>query len=286
MSQFTNYGENKVADYFRGQGLTLPSSWYIAPLSAYSDSSVTEITSLGLSRAAVTRSLANFSGTQGSGTTLASSGSSNATSNNGTISLGTATGSGTMVAVGFFDASSSGNCWMVFEFSTPVSLSNGTPVSIDPDKIAFTLGVYGGLTAYAANKLIDLIFRGQAYSWPSNTYAALYTEAPSISGGGTEASGPGYARVAIASSMAAWSGTQGTGTTVASSGTGGRIGNNEPIVFAKPDGLWGDIGYVGLKDAGSLGNLLLWHQLAQIKTVGASSNPPQFGIDALGITIA
>ena len=69
MSQFTDYAENQIADYLRGQGLTLPASWWLAGLTAASDASVTE--SIGLDRFELARSLANWSGTQGDATTLA-----------------------------------------------------------------------------------------------------------------------------------------------------------------------------------------------------------------------
>ena len=91
MSRFTDYGENKLVDYFRGQGLTLPSSWYIAALSASGDpaASITELTWSGYARVAVARSLTAWAGAQGAGSTTASSGSSHTTRNNAAINFGT-----------------------------------------------------------------------------------------------------------------------------------------------------------------------------------------------------
>jgi len=109
MSQLSNYGENKIADFFRGQGITLPTAWHIALGSATSDSSFTEITGLGVTRASVTRSLANWAGTQGAGTTLASTGTSHTSSNNSAIDFGTPSGSATASHVGFYDNTSGGN---------------------------------------------------------------------------------------------------------------------------------------------------------------------------------
>lgn len=48
----------------------------------------------------------------------------------------------------------------------------------------------------------------------------------------------GYARVSIAASLAAWAGTQGAGTTAASSGTSGTTSNNAAITYATPTGAW------------------------------------------------
>lgn len=286
MSQFTNYAENKLADYLRGQGLTLPSTWYLAGLTAASDASVIE--SIGLDRFAVVRSLANWAGTQGDATTLASSGTSHTTSNNIEIDLGTgSTDDETLVGVGLFDASTAGNCWAVWLFETPLIVAPGDPVTLAPAVVRFTLGLTSGVSDYLANKLIDLLFRGQAYTWPATIYHACYTATPSNSGGGTEVGGGvGYARAALVPSLASLSGTQAAGTTVASTGTGGRISNNGALAHPSPTGSWGTIEAGGWHDASSGGNLLLWHALASPITVSAGSPAPTYQPDAMGITVA
>jgi hypothetical protein len=288
MSQLTNFGENKLADFFRGQGLaSLPAAWHIAPLSAYTDLSQTEITTIGLARASVTRSLANFAGTQGAGTTLASSGTSHRTSNNGSIALGTATGGATMVAVGLFDASSGGDCWMVWELEDPLVIADTDVVSLAAAQLSFTLGLTGGMSDYLANKLIDLIFRAQAFSFPATLYHALYTATPSNAGGGTEVGGGvNYSRATLAASLAAISGTQGAGSTVASSGTAGRISNNVAVAHGVPSGSWGTAVAGGWHDAATSGNLLFWHALTSSMTISSGSPAPTYAADAFGITIA
>lgn len=281
MSQLTNYGENKLADFLRGQAMGLPTDWYLTPLSAADDASVTEITGLGLSRVAVTRSLANFAGTQGDTTTLASTGTSHATSNNGAVNLGTASGTGTLTAIGFFDASSGGNCWFVWRLATPLAFGNGDPISFAISQIKFTLGLTTGMSNYLANKLIDLIFRGQAFSMPGTMYHALYTSAPNNAGGGTEVGGGvGYARAPLANSLTAICGTQGSGTTVASTGSGGRVANNVAVEHPAPTGDWGVCTHGGWKDASSAGNLLFWGELGSPVTPVAGSVGPNFAPDA------
>ena len=47
---------------------------------------------------------------------------------------------------------------------------------------------------YLENKVLGHVFGGTAYTAPSTLYVALYTVAPSDTGGGTEVSGGGYAR--------------------------------------------------------------------------------------------
>lgn len=287
MSQLTNYAENALADMVRGQGLTLPTSWYIAPLSAASDSAETELSGSGLSRAIVTRNLTNWAGTQSAGSTLASTGTSHASSNNVEIDMGTASAAiGTVTHVGFFDASSGGNCWIWAPLNTAIVTANGVEVAIPIADLAFTLGLVGGMSDYLSNKLIDLILRGQSFTWPSTTYLKAMTATPSNAGGGTEVGGGvNYSRVAIASSLAAWSGTQAAGSTTASTGTAGRISNNAQAVFADPSGSWGDIGWAGLDDASSSGNPLFWAALASAKSIGVGT-PLIFAADAIGITWA
>jgi hypothetical protein len=288
MSQFTNYGENKIADFIRGQGLaSLPAAWHIAPLSAYSDSSQTEITGIGLARAAVTRGLANFSGTQGDGTTTASSGTSHTTSNNASVALGTSTGSATMVAVGFYDASSSGNCWAVWELEDPLVIANTDVVAMAISQVKFQLSPSGGMSDYLVNKLIDLIFRAQAFSMPATMYHGLMTATPSNAGGGTEVGGGvNYARASLATSLAAISGTQSAGSTTASSGTGGRISNNVAVTHPVPSGTWGTVQWGAWYDALTTGNLLFWRALTNPMTIGSGSPAPSFAANACGFTLA
>lgn len=81
-------------------------------------------------RVAVTPSLANWSGTQSAGSTVASSGTSGASSNNGAITFPVPTAdwtAGTVKAWGWamFDASSSGNPWTWGPLSTLQSILNG-----------------------------------------------------------------------------------------------------------------------------------------------------------------
>lgn len=287
MSRMTDYMENKLADFLRGQTLTLPSAWYFGLLSAASDSSVTELSGSGYARQGLTRSLANYAGTQGAGTTLASSGTSHTTSNNAALNFGTSGSAwGTANYAGMFDASTGGNCWAYIPLASAIVIGSGQAVSLAAASVAMTLGLSGGLTDYASNKLIDLIWRAQSYTWPANLYAALYTAAPSNAGGGTECSGGSYARVGIASSLSAWSGTQAPGSTVASSGTGGRISNNATLAYPSPTASWGTVSHEGLFDAASAGNLIFWAALAASRTVSSGSAPQTHPADSLSITLA
>jgi len=96
----------------------------------------------------------------------------------------------------------------------------------------------GALSDYAENKTVDALLRGQALGAPATFYVGLTTDTCTDAGSGTEPSGNGYARVAVTSTLANWAGTQGAGTTVASTGTGGTTSNNTAITFPTSTGAW------------------------------------------------
>ena len=288
MSKLTNYAENAIADFLRGQGLSLPASWHFALGSAADDTGFTEVTGTSYARVAVARSLANFSGTQGAGTTTASSGSSHVTRNNAGITFGPAGAGGWTAAtfVGLFDASSGGNCWFYGPLGSSVTVAAGNSHTIAASAAMFQLGLTGGMTDYLANKLIDLIWRAQAYSWPANTYVRLVTTTPTNAAGGVEVAGGGYARVALVSSLAAISGTQGAGTTTASSGSSGRVSNNSTLTFPVPSANWGTVTHSELMDASSAGNRLFWGPLGASRTILLGALAPRFDANTLGLTLA
>ena len=123
------------------------------------------------------------------------------------------------------------------------------------------------MSDYLENKLVDQIFRAQAFTFPSTLHVGLFTAAPGEAGGGTEVSGGSYARAAVTASLANFAGTQGAGTTVASSGTGGQTSNNATITFATPGASWGTVTHFGIFDAASGGNLLFFGALTIAKTI-------------------
>ena len=142
------------------------------------------------------------------------------------------------------------------------------------------------MTDFLENKLIDQIFRNQTPPTTSTLYVGLFTGAPSDAGGGTECSGNAYARVSVASSLANWAGTQGAGTTVASSGTGGQTSNNNAITFPTPTGGgWGTVTHFAIFDAASGGNMLLEGSLAIAKTIN-EADTVSFPAGSLAITFA
>lgn len=137
------------------------------------------------------------------------------------------------------------------------------------------------LSDYVENGIIDWLLRGQSFTPPATVYVGLLTAAPSDAGGGTEVTGGSYARVAVASALANWAGTQSAGSTTASSGTGGTTSNNGAITFPAPTANWGVVTHVGLYDAASGGNLIIHTPLTTAKTINNGDAAPSFAAAAL-----
>lgn len=142
------------------------------------------------------------------------------------------------------------------------------------------------LTDFMENKLIDWLFRAQAIgitgasaaagTGPTTLYVALFTAITNgETGSVTEVSGNAYARAAVTSGMGAtgWDNTQNSGTAVASTGTGGTTRNNGIISFPTPTPSgWGTVVGVGIYDASSGGNLLIYSTLTTSKTINAGDS--------------
>ncbi len=141
------------------------------------------------------------------------------------------------------------------------------------------------MSDFLENSLVDQIFRGQTAPTTSTLYIGLYTAAPSDTGGGTELSGSGYARVSVSSSLANWAGTQSTGSTTASSGTGGATSNNTAITFPEPTSGWGQVQAFGVFDAATGGNLLFHGSLTINKTIN-EGDTVTFPAGSLVVTFA
>jgi hypothetical protein len=125
---------NAVHDWFhRGAAApTLPANWYYALLSAVPTTGLpngTEITAGGVARVSRARNTTLWSGTQGAGSTGASSGTTTpgVVRNNDEIEFAASASAAVSgaVGIGLFDAASGGNCW---EW-TYIKDSGGTPVS-------------------------------------------------------------------------------------------------------------------------------------------------------------
>jgi hypothetical protein len=150
------------------------------------------------------------------------------------------------------------------------------------------------MTDFLENKLIDFLFRGQALgitgasaaagSGPTALFIGLLTAAPSDSSAGTEVTGGSYARVSVSSSLANWAGTQAAASTTASSGTGGTTSNNATITFPAPAN-WGTVVAIGIWDASTGGNLLMYGTQTPNKTVNNGDSAPSFAAASLSFQV-
>jgi hypothetical protein len=115
---------------------------------------------------------------------------------------------------------------------------------------------------------------------------AIFTEQTVALDAGTyvEVTGGSYARVAIAASLVNFAGTQGAGTTVASTGINGSTSNNIAITFPAPTAQWHPTGgaIVGVVafDASTVGNPWHWGLLAAPKSVNNGDPAPSIAAAA------
>ena len=109
----------------------------------------------------------------------------------------------------------------------------------------------GNLSNYLENKLLDHFLGTAGYTMPTTVYVGLYTVVPTDAGGGTQVTGGSYARQTAAFSAAA------SGTT----------SNTANIDFAGMPAA--TTVAIGVFDAITSGNLLLWGTLTTNKTTDA-----------------
>ena len=145
MANLTDTFENGLIDWiFRGQAApTLGASLHVALFTAApSDAGGgTEVSGGSYTRAAVTRSLANFAGTQAAGSTVASNGTGGVTSNNGAITFPAPTANwGNITHFAIMDAASGGNMLIWGALAQAKTVNNGDAApSFTSAALTFTL---------------------------------------------------------------------------------------------------------------------------------------------------
>lgn len=127
------------------------------------------------------------------------------------------------------------------------------------------------LSDYAEKLLLDWAMTTGSATRPTSWYVALYTAAPSDSGGGTEVSTGGYSRQSV--------------TFGAASSPGGTTSNTGAVSFTASGANYGTVTHIGIFDNASGGNLL-WHgALTASKTVN-DGDTLEFSIGNIDLTIA
>jgi|TARA_R100000149_G_C5874167_1_gene137880 hypothetical protein len=107
------------------------------------------------------------------------------------------------------------------------------------------------MSDYLEDEILDHILRNAAFTSPSAVYLGLSTGTFGDDNSGTELTGNNYSRVAVTFDPA----------------SGGATDNTGAIEFAAATGTWGSVGFFGLFDASSAGNLLIHGALASAKTI-------------------
>ena len=109
----------------------------------------------------------------------------------------------------------------------------------------------GNLSNYLENKVLDHILGTTAYTMPTTVYLALYTTAPNDAGGGTQVTGGSYARQ----------------TAVFDAASSGATQNTTNIDFVNMPSC--TVVAIGVFDALTAGNLLVWGTLSSNKSLDA-----------------
>ncbi len=125
------------------------------------------------------------------------------------------------------------------------------------------------MSNYLEDALINATLRNTSYTSPATVYVGLYTTDPTDANTGTEVSGGSYARTAV--------------TFAAPSN--GVTTNNAAVEFPQATGSWGTVGWIGILDASTAGNLLYHTPLDASKTI-ASGDIFKIATGSLSVTLA
>ena len=127
------------------------------------------------------------------------------------------------------------------------------------------------MSNYLENALLNATLNGTTYTAPANIYVSLWTTDPTDAGSGTEVSGGSYARTEV--------------TFPAASGTSGNVLNDAAVEFPQATGNWGTIGWIGINDAQSGGNLLYHTALTTSKAID-TGDIFKIAVGSLSVTLA
>lgn len=117
--------------------------------------------------------------------------------------------------------------------------------------------------------IANFIANNQTATRPTAWFLALFTAAPSDSGGGTEVSGSGYARQAITFGAA----------------SGPTVSNTSTHTFTASGGAWGTVTHYGIFSASSAGTLY-WHGALGTSRTVADGESLTVAAGAFTLTVA
>jgi hypothetical protein len=107
------------------------------------------------------------------------------------------------------------------------------------------------MSNFLENALINATLRATTYTSVATVYVSLWTSDPTDAGSGTEVSGGSYARTAVTF------GAPSNGVTL----------NSADVTFPTATASWGTVGWIGINDALTTGNLLYHSPLDTAKTI-------------------
>lgn len=125
------------------------------------------------------------------------------------------------------------------------------------------------MSNYLENALINGTLRATTYTAPATVYVGLYTSDPTDANTGTEVSGGSYSRTAV---------------TFGAPSNGVSL-NNAAVEFPQASGSWGTVGWIGILDAATTGNLLYHTPLDIAKTIDAG-DIFKIAVGSLSVTLA
>jgi hypothetical protein len=125
------------------------------------------------------------------------------------------------------------------------------------------------MSNWLENALINATLRNTSFTSPAAVYIGLYTSDPTDANTGTEVSGGSYTRTAV---------TMGAPSNGVST-------NTAAVEFPQASGSWGTVGWIGILDATSSGNLLYHTALDTSKTI-SSGDIFKIAIGGLSVTLA
>jgi len=107
------------------------------------------------------------------------------------------------------------------------------------------------MSNFLENALINATLRNTTYTSPATVYVSLWTSDPTDAGSGTEVSGGSYARTAV---------------TMGAPSNGVSL-NSADVTFPTATASWGTVGWIGINDAQTSGNLLYHTALDTSKAI-------------------
>ena len=270
MGSLSNYAENVVLNHITTNSAYTPvATVYLAlatadPTDAGTGASMSEVANSGsYARTAITLGAA----------------ASRRVTQSGAVTFPAATGSwGTVSHWAIVDSAThgAGNLLAYGAFATAKSIVSGNTPSVASGDVYVEITASTGMSNYAANGMLDRMFRNQAFTVSANHVALWTATLADASTGATagEVSGGSYVRKQInanGGASPAWG-------TVAS----GAVENGAAVTFATATASWGTVTTAAILDAATTGNLL-WYDNGVTDQANASGDTVSFATGAIDL---